>query len=111
MTQYFVKTQSSVNEMLLHSTMKKEFATTDLAEARKAFEVEVEQLRKQYYTYEQLCEMYDKSEIILNQSEQDDMVFCEILAIDEDEDGELDSMTMRSVDVSENFFDKSYWGK
>lgn len=38
MTQYFVKTQSSVNEMLLHSTMKAEFATTDLAEARKAFE-------------------------------------------------------------------------
>lgn len=111
MTQYFVKTQSPVNEMLLHSTMKEEFATTDLAEARRAFEVEVEQLRKEYFTNEQLCDLYDKSQIILNQSEWENMIYCEILAIDEDEDGELDMMTMRSIDVSENFFDKSYWAK
>ncbi|MBR1962305.1 MAG: hypothetical protein IKA26_05050 [Alistipes sp.] len=111
MTQYFVKTQSSVNEMLLHSTMKEEFATTDLAEARKAFEVEVEQLRKEYFTYEQLCELYDKSSIILNQCEEENMIYCEIIAIEVGEDGELDGSSMRSVETSENFFDKSYWAK
>lgn len=32
MKRYLVKTQSSVNEMLLHSTMQREFSTDDLAE-------------------------------------------------------------------------------
>ena len=90
MTQYFVKTQSSVNEMLLHSTMKKEFATTDLAEARRAFEVEVEQLRKEYATIEEL--EYSPSD-----KEQDHAIYCSIVAID----GEGD---MEFIEDSEYFY-------
>ena len=92
MTQYFVKTQSSVNEMLLHSTMKKEFDTTDLAEARKAFEVEVEQLRKEYATIEQL--EYSPSD-----KEQDNAIYCSIVAIDEE--GELSF-----IEDSEYFYER-----
>lgn len=92
MKTYFVKTQSSVNEMLLHSTMKKEFATTDLAEARKAFEVEVEQLRKEYDTYDEL-------EHSPSDKEQNHAIYCSILAIDEEGDVEY-------IEDSEYFYSK-----
>lgn len=90
MTQYFVKTQSSVNEMLLHSTMKKEFATTDLAEARKAFEAEVEQLHKEYATIEEL--EYSPSDY-----EQSHAVYCSIISVDEEGD-------MEFIEDSEYFY-------
>ena len=47
MARYSVKTQSSVNEMLLHSTRQREFTTDNLDEAKAVFVKESELLASQ----------------------------------------------------------------
>lgn len=97
MKTYFVKTQSSVNPMLLHSTMKNEFATIDINEAYAAFNKEVEALSATYLTAEQFkaagCEMCE--------SVDNHAIYCSIIAIDsEDEDN------VEFIEDSEYFYEK-----
>lgn len=97
MALYFVKTQSSVNEMLLHSTMQREFATDNLDEAREVFEKEVEVLSK---TYAKANEFeYSPSDY-----ETSHAIFCEILELVLDEDGEVDDII--SVETSDYYYER-----
>lgn len=97
MARYFVKTQSSVNEMLLHSTMQREFATDNLDEAREVFEKEVEVLSK---TYAKANEFeYSPSDY-----ETSHAIFCEIIELVFDEDDEVDDII--SVERSDYYYEK-----
>lgn len=79
---YFVRTQDSVNQHLLHHNLTKEYATNDLEDARRVFAKEVEQLGKEYKTLEELD--YSPSE-----REQNHAIYCSIFAIDSLEPDEV----------------------
>lgn len=83
MKTYCVTTQTSVNQHLLHSTMKESFESTSLDEAMEVFNNEVEQLRREYKTIEQLD--YSPSD-----KEQDHAVYCSIIAIDSEDADEVE---------------------
>lgn len=90
MKTYSVKTQSSNNQMLLHSIMETEFITTSLQEAEVMFDKEVAALTEAYDTYEQVCEKYPSvKEYGLSDSEQNNAIYCSIVAVDEDGDVEF----------------------
>ena len=93
MKTYIVKTQTSVNEHLLHSLMQKVYTTNDLADARKVFEAEVEQLKNELKTIDQLG--YEPS-----QNEQNHAVYASIIAIDDEDADEVEF-----VEDSEYFYE------
>lgn len=93
MKTYFVKTQTSVNEHLLHSTMQKEFSTTDINEAYAMFSKEVERLHKEYKTMEEL-------EYCPSDNEQNHAVYCSIIAIDSEDTDEVEF-----IEDSEYFYE------
>lgn len=97
MKRYSVKTQSSVNEMLLHSTMQRELATDNLDEAREAFEKEVEVLSKTYAKADEFD--YSPSDY-----EDSHAIFCEIVELVFDEDDEVDDII--SVERSDYYYEK-----
>lgn len=97
MARYFVKTQSSVNEMLLHSTMKREFATDNLDEARLVFEKEVQVLSKTYAKA-------DEFEYSPSDYEASHAIYCEIVELVYDEDGEVEDII--SVECSDNYYER-----
>ena len=83
MKTFIVKTQTSVNEHLLHHSMQKEFATTDINEAIATFEKEIGQLRKEYATIGDL----DYSP---NDREQSHAIYCSIIAVDDEDPDEIE---------------------
>lgn len=93
MKTYSVTTQTSLNQHLLHSTMKQSFDTTSLEEAMEVFNKEVEQLRKEYKTIEQLD--YSPSD-----NEQNHAVYCSIIAIDGEDADEVEF-----IEDSEYFYE------
>lgn len=93
MKTFFVKTQTSVNEHLLHSSMQKQYSSTSLDEAKVAFVKEVAQLKKEYKTIEQLD--YSPSDY-----EQSHAVYCSIIAIDSEEPDEVEF-----IEDSEYFYE------
>lgn len=97
MTRYSVKTQSSVNEMLLHSTMQREFTTDNLAEAKAVFAKEVEALASQYVTA-------DAFEYSPSDYETSHAIFCEIIEFVFDEDGEVEDII--SVESSDYYYER-----
>ena len=97
MARYSVKTQSSVNEMLLHSTMQREFITNDLEEARAVFSKEVEALEAQYVNVNNLS--YSPSDY-----EASHAVYCEIIELVFDEDGEVEDIV--SVETSDAYYER-----
>lgn len=97
MKRYSVKTQSSVNEMLLHSTMQREFATNDLAEAKAAFSKEVKALEAQYINMSKLD--YTPSDY-----EASHAIYCEIVELVCDEDGEVEDII--SIECSDNYYER-----
>lgn len=89
---YIVKTGSAVNEMMLHSTMKAEFETSDFDEALKAFEEEVKELGRCYDKGSRLS--YNPS-----QRERDHAIQCQIVSMNGD--GEIEYIM-----ESEYFFER-----
>lgn len=92
MKEYVVKTMSANNEMLLHSTMKKEFVSEDFNAAKKAFEKEVETLKNTYCSIEDL-------EYCPSDREMGNAIFCELITIDEEGD-------IESIETSDYYFEK-----
>lgn len=78
MKTYFVTTQTGVNKCLLHSLMKAEYSTTDLADAQRVFDAEVEELRRTYKTA-------DEFEYCPNDDETNHAYYCSITAIDDED--------------------------
>ena len=97
MKRYSVKTQSSVNEVLLHSTMQREFATNHLAEAKAAFSKEVKALEGQYINESKLD--YTPSDY-----EASHAIYCEIVELVCDEDGEVEDII--SIECSDNYYER-----
>lgn len=97
MKKYTVKTQSDYNAMLLHSTMQREFATDDIAEAQMAFDKEVEALEAQYVKA-------DAFEYSPSDAEYANAAYCEIVELIFDEDGEVEDI--ESVVVSDRYYEK-----
>ena len=93
MKTYIVKTQTSVNEHLLHSLMQKDYQTADLDDARRVFQAEVEKLKEEFKTFEQLG--YAPSE-----QEQNHAVYTSIIAIDDEDADEVEF-----IEDSEYFYE------
>lgn len=94
MKTYFVKTQTSVNPHLLHSLMIKEYATTDLADAIKVFDDEVDYLSQELTPAGALD--YSPTD-----KECDHRVYCSILAVDDDDPDDVEF-----IKDSDYFFEK-----
>lgn len=80
MKTYFVKTQSAVNEMLLHCKscfLNEQFTSASYEEAKRIFDEEVEALEAEYVKDSELG--YQPSD-----HESDHAVYCTLGAIDED---------------------------
>lgn len=97
MARYFVKTQSSVNEMLLHSTMQREFSTDNLDEAREVFAKEVEVLSKTYAKADEFD--YSPSDY-----ESSHAIYCEIIELVCAADGEVEDIL--SIERSDNYYER-----
>lgn len=97
MAHYLVKTQSFVNEMLLHSTMEREFSTENIDEARAAFAKEVQVLEATYITA-------DKFEYQPNDQEAQHAIFCEIIEVVYNDDGEVEDIL--SVEKSDLYYER-----
>lgn len=97
MARYSVKTQSSVNEMLLHSTMQREFTTDNLDEAKAVFAKECEALASQYATAEAF-------EYAPSDYETSHAIFCEIIELVYDEDGEVEDIV--SIETSDYYYER-----
>jgi hypothetical protein len=97
MAHYLVKTQSSVNEMLLHSTMQREFTTDNLDEAKVVFAKECEALASQYVTA-------DAFEYSPSDYEVSHAIFCEIIELVYDEDGEVGDIV--SIETSDYYYER-----
>ncbi len=89
---YIVKTGSAVNEMMLHSTNKPEFETSDLDETLNVFEAEVKELERCYDKASQLD--YKPSE-----QEWNHAIYCSLISKDEDDEIEF-------LKDSEYFFER-----
>ncbi len=94
MKTYFVKTQTSVNAHLLHSLMIPEYSTTDFAEAQAIFDKEVEQLKQEYVT----ADYFENSP---SDAETNHAVYCSIIAIDSEDEGEVEF-----IQDSDYFYEK-----
>lgn len=97
MARYSVKTQSSVNEMLLHSTMQREFTTDNLDEAKAVFSKECEALASQYATA-------DAFEYSPSDYEASHAIFCEIIELVYGEDGEVEDIV--SIETSDYYYER-----
>lgn len=93
MKQFFVKTQTANNPSLLHSLMKAEYSTEELADAKRVFDAEVEALAKSYKTIEQL-------DYCPSDKEQANAFYCSILAIDSEDPDEVEF-----IEDSEYFYE------
>lgn len=93
MTTYTITTQSSLNEMLLHSLMQTSFITTSLDEAKKVFNAEVEELAKCYKTAGQLP-------YSITDQESQYGIYCTITALSDDEDADVEF-----IENSEYFYE------
>lgn len=91
MATYKVSTQSSVNNMLLHSRMTEAYITCNLDDARQIFKAEVEELKKRYATA-------DEFEYSPNEYEETHAIFCEIVTIDEHGD------FVESIEISDYYY-------
>lgn len=78
MKKYFVTTQTSVNQCLLHSIMKASYEADTLAEAEQVFDKEVEVLGRTYQTIDQLT--YSPTD-----AETMHAYYCSITAIDDED--------------------------
>lgn len=91
MATYKVSTQSSVNNMLLHSRMTESYITCNLDDARQVFKTEVEELKKQYATA-------DEFEYSPSEKEEAHAIFCEIVTIDECDE------FIESIEISDYYY-------
>lgn len=93
MKTYYITTQTPVNQCLVHSIMKPEYATPDEADARRAFNKEVETLRATYKASDDLP--YSPTDRDFNNA-----VYCSLFAIDDEDPDEVEY-----IDDSEYFFE------
>lgn len=97
MARFILKTQSDNNAMLLHSTMKSEFATDDLSEAMGAFHKEIEALEAAYINEHRL-------RYIPTDYESSNAAYCEVMSLSFDQFGEITDT--ETIIISDRYYER-----